>query len=170
MAAINDQFIFEFLNDRNYRVDPTGIIYTCVDLQGRVSNNWRAKRLTNKSGYLSINYKRKSLKVHRIIYCFVHKDLNPNLTINHIDGNPSNNNIANLEQVSQSENNIHRFRVLKRKGVKGFKKITQEIANEIRRLHFQDKVRACDLVRKFKLAKSTIHYILKNITWNPLTQ
>lgn len=44
----------------------------------------------------------------------VHKgDIPPGLTVNHKDGDPTNNRIDNLELATQSEQQLHRFRVLK---------------------------------------------------------
>ena len=54
---------------------------------------------------LTINGKKSSYLAHRLIYQVFH----PNevlLSINHIDGNKLNNNIDNLENISQLENNL----------------------------------------------------------------
>ena len=70
------------------------------------------KPMYNKKGYqyvhLSIN-KKKSVKwyIHRLVgFHFIDNPLNKP-QINHIDGNPSNNNIDNLEWVTNEENQRH---------------------------------------------------------------
>ena len=59
-----------------------------------------------KKGYLSValwkNRKRKDVQIHRLIlYTFIGKK---NLTINHIDKCRTNNNINNLEYLTQKDN------------------------------------------------------------------
>jgi len=59
----------------------------------------------NKDGYYSVSYKGSLYKVHRIIWCLhKQKDLDANLVVHHIDGNPSNNHTSNLEAVIYLEN------------------------------------------------------------------
>lgn len=56
---------------------------------------------------LYINGRRKNLLYHRVI-AEVYIPNPTNLPqINHIDGNPSNNNISNLEWCTAKHNNIH---------------------------------------------------------------
>jgi hypothetical protein len=59
--------------------------------------------------HLKINGKIKLFRVHRIIArCFIENKDNK-AQINHINSNPKDNRIQNLEWVSHSENNIHKF-------------------------------------------------------------
>lgn len=59
-----------------------------------------------KRGYWHIRVNGKSLKLHRVVWALFNKqDLDRNLTIDHIDGNKSNNHPTNLRAVSQAENN-----------------------------------------------------------------
>lgn len=59
----------------------------------------------NKGGYSETRINKITYKNHRLIWCLHNKcDLTNNLVIDHIDGNPSNNNILNLRLVSQKEN------------------------------------------------------------------
>ena len=55
--------------------------------------------------------------VHRVIYAKFGGKLKNDLMINHIDGNPANNNINNLELVTNSVNQLHRYRILKKPGI-----------------------------------------------------
>ena len=59
--------------------------------------------------HLKTNGKIKLFRVHRIIArCFIENKDNK-AQINHINSNPKDNRIQNLEWVSHSENNIHKF-------------------------------------------------------------
>lgn len=61
----------------------------------------------NKAGYWRVRYQRKEFKAHRILWCLYNcVDLSPDMVINHIDGNRSNNSKFNLEAVSTRINNI----------------------------------------------------------------
>lgn len=60
-------------------------------------------------GYKYVYQDNSRLKVHRIAYCvFSGKDLNGDVEIDHIDGNPSKNNISNLRPCNRSENQQNR--------------------------------------------------------------
>lgn len=72
----------------------------------------------NKKGYgrvhLCVNNKKKRLACHRMVaQAFIPNPENKP-EINHIDGNPSNNILNNLEWCTRSENIKHSFHVLKR--------------------------------------------------------
>ena len=70
----------------------------------------RAKQRENLGyKYCGINYNGKVItsRVHRIIAKTFIPTENLNLQINHIDGNKLNNNLSNLEWVTQSENMVH---------------------------------------------------------------
>ena len=67
---------------------------------------------------LQKNNKRKNIQVaHLVAHTFVSGYSDKQNTVNHNDGNPTNNVASNLSWVSQSENNIHSYRTLKKKPV-----------------------------------------------------
>lgn len=53
---------------------------------------------------ISLGYKTKRYKVHRIIWVLFHGSIDENKVVDHIDGNPWNNSITNLRVVSQATN------------------------------------------------------------------
>lgn len=84
--------------------------------------------------------------------------------INHKNGNKTDDSITNLELVTQSKNNIHRFRDLNRAPVKGNTKITQEIAEQIR-IDRQLGMKYKELMFKYNLSKSSISCLINYKTW-----
>lgn len=57
-----------------------------------------------KDQYWVIRIDKKLYLVHRVIWELLFGDLSEDLVINHIDNNPSNNNISNLELCTHSHN------------------------------------------------------------------
>lgn len=53
-----------------------------------------------------------SVPVQRLVWQVNKGDIPPGLTVNHKDGNPSNNRLDNLELATQAEQQRHRYRVL----------------------------------------------------------
>lgn len=111
LYCTNDYEIYNFLNDENYIVFEDGSILTRLTFTGKVSkdNIWRPAG-SKRRGYHTVKYYGKMLQVHRIVYAKFKGKLEQDLVINHIDGNGYNNNVNNLELVTQSRNNFHRFR------------------------------------------------------------
>ena len=62
----------------------------------------KKKQATNKYGYKVTKINGKQEKVHRIVMEAFHGK--SDLTVDHIDGNKENNNLNNLEYVTQAEN------------------------------------------------------------------
>lgn len=79
------------------------------DLAGYVTNE----------GYVSVKVNRKSYLVHRLIY-LMHYGSMPQ-QIDHIDGNPSNNDIKNLREVTGSQNCMNKR--ISQKNTSGYKNI-----------------------------------------------
>ena len=73
------------------------------------------KPVRTEKGYLSVElwegYKRKVMKIHRLVA----KNFIPNprdcKEVNHIDGNKENNHVSNLEWCTRSENLKHAYRI-----------------------------------------------------------
>lgn len=62
----------------------------------------KKKQATNKYGYKVTKINGKQERVHRIVMEAFHGK--SDLTVDHIDGNKENNNLNNLEYVTQTEN------------------------------------------------------------------
>lgn len=157
----NTELIYKFIESGDYNITKDGHIY---------SKATGAEIGYEKGGYKAVSYmsngKKHRLLIHRIVFA-KHSGikLDNKLSLNHKDGNKFNNSIDNLEQVTQAENNLHAFRVLKRPAVYGHCKITKEQAEQIRYLRGKGW-KYEDLMKEFKVGKTTISYVINNKIWN----
>lgn len=88
-------------------------------LEGDKAGAWSASAVKN-NGSWNVSVNKQKLKVHRIIYQLHFNDLTDDYVIDHIDGNPKNNNIDNLRKVTQKINMRNlRKRVDNKSGVTG---------------------------------------------------
>lgn len=80
-----------------------------------IKSNSRRASIGKHAGYLAtglnnhkewqIRFKGKLHKAHRIIMCIKNGNFDSKLVVNHIDNNPTNNKIDNLELCTKAENN-----------------------------------------------------------------
>ena len=155
----NDYLIDEIIVDPKYKICRNGKIFK------KEYGKWKLLELkAENDGYTRIKYKYKNLPYHRVIYRKFNGKLDPLKSVNHKDGNRQNNAAKNLELISHAKNQEHKYRVLKNKPQIGFYKINFEIAETIRKEKKAGKTLK-QLVEKYKLAKSTISYIINNKTW-----
>lgn len=78
------------------------------------------KPIPNGTGYFAVCLRKENktfrLYIHRLVaMTFIEND-NYNLEVNHIDGNKENNRLENLEWVTRSANQNHKYKVLKHSG------------------------------------------------------
>lgn len=82
------------------------------------------KHTETTAGYWRVNISIKNKKYYRFVHRLLAIAFLPNPEnkpyINHIDGNPKNNSLENLEWCTAAENNLHAFRVMGRKPVKSW--------------------------------------------------
>lgn len=121
----------------------------------------------DKKGYYAvIFYDKGKLKRHLVHRLFAQKYIpNPEnkCCINHIDGNPSNNSITNLEWVTIAENNIHASRVLgKNKTRMSLRMFSEETIKEIRKKYIPKVYSYRMLAEEYNTSHVTIIHIIKN--------
>lgn len=86
-----------------------------ISNKGRIINN-RTNRLLKIDDHqkymrVSLGKEKKHYYVHRLVYCTFHNDYDLNgYVIDHLDSNPKNNCLENLEKITHSENNKRRFK------------------------------------------------------------
>lgn len=111
LVCTNDHLVYELINNQNYEVRADGTVWTKITKTGKISihNVWRQAGSARK-GYWTVKYFGTMLQVHRIIFAKFKGPLSFDLVVNHLDDNGYNNLPDNLELVTQSRNNYHRFR------------------------------------------------------------
>lgn len=98
------------LEGEEWKVFPENLNYS-ISSMGRVKNN-RTNRIlhidssqTYNRVSLQVNKKSVHYYVHRLVYCVFYNDFDlDGFVIDHIDANPKNNNLTNLQKITQSEN------------------------------------------------------------------
>ena len=84
-----------------------------ISVRGEIRNA-KTKRVlkaqSNGTGYLRIKIAGSSYNMHRLVAETFIPNLNALPQVNHIDGCKTNNSVANLEWVTQSENIKHAFK------------------------------------------------------------
>lgn len=127
-----------------------------VSNTGKVRNKRSGKILkpfTNSNNHfmvgLSINGNTKRFLVHRLIALVFLQNPKNLPIINHKDGNPSNNNVENLEWCTQKHNIHHSFKT----GLYPIKKVICVETNEVFR-------RAIDAARKFNIHSGPMSRVL----------
>ena len=121
---------------RFVRIDGMLTKYSISNYGNLISYNHGRKKTIKqsicKNGYVYVgiyhNKKIYNTTIHRLMaFAFLNLSENSDLVVNHIDGNKSNNNINNLEIITQSENQIHaiknglRKRTLSKEDVKNIR-------------------------------------------------
>ena len=102
-------------NFNNYYITTSGDVYN--------QNYHRTKKIKkivsakSANGYLHValykNGKRTEKWIHRLVAEAFIPNQSDKREVNYIDGNPTNNNVSNLEWVTRKENAIHAAHVIK---------------------------------------------------------
>lgn len=127
-----------------------------------ISGNYQVVNLTK-------NKIKKQFRVHRLVCeAFIPNPLNKPF-VNHIDTNPANNKISNLEWCTQKENINHSLKLgtMKVHGSdNGNSKLTPENVLQIRKIKSERKISNKEIASMFGVEKSTVGYIIKRKLWN----
>lgn len=113
--------------------------------------------------------KPKRMRVHRLVaMAFISEPPTPKHEVNHKDGDRSNSRVENLEWVTRSENQRHRFDVLGHRSPRGTErkgsKLNEDLVRGIRaRRGSGATIR--ELAREFGVAHSAISNVWTGKTW-----
>lgn len=98
-----------------YEVSDTGLVRSLdfTDSLGRLRRGCVLKHQLDHRGYarvrLSLNDKKKSYRIHRLVAMAFLPNIEGKRTVNHKDGNKENNISSNLEWATDSEQLIHAY-------------------------------------------------------------
>lgn len=158
----------------------------CVGYEGRyeVSNIGRVKSLvtnqllkpaTDKLGRkqvaLSLNSKVKATRIHRLVAKAFISNHENKPQVNHIDNNPSNNCVENLEWCTAKENTQHMLKQNRQNPPNGERQgghvLTEDIVRKIKKLS-KDKT-YYKIGKELGINYATVYDIIKNKTWKHIT-
>lgn len=132
--------------------------------------------LEYRKGYLKVYLgtcggvrKARRLFIHRVVWMAFNGAIPKGITVNHIDGDPSNNRLANLELATYTRQVHHarRLGLAKHPTADGYIKphLTADDVREIRKLREQNGTTYAALADQFGCSTSNIRFIVARKTW-----
>ena len=156
----------------NYYVTEDGHVWS------EYSNKFISE-LPDKNGYLKVRLsstdlpkgKQHAYSVHRLVLeNYRPCDNMENLQVNHIDGDKTNNSVANLEWVSCKENINHAINNGLRAKVNGAATLTEQQVLEIIDLLLSKKYTQSEIGQMYGVHEETIGRIKRKRSWKELTK
>ena len=117
------------------------------------------------NGYLRVNFGKDTQLVHRLAATAFLKPDAARPTVNHLDGDKTNNEACNLAWATLAENNAHSAH--KRLAVNNPKramKLTLEIAQQIREAHAAG-TRSAQIAARFDISPAMVRNIAYGRSW-----
>lgn len=115
--------------------------------------------------------KDRTRTVHRLVAEHFIPNDNPKLTVNHKDGDKTNNRVENLEWVDRSEQMLHAYKLGLKQSAKGTKntqaKLTKEQVEYIRRVYKRQSTEfgTVALAKKFGVSNRVIGLICRGLSY-----
>ncbi len=143
-----------------------------VSTDGRVFRDGQEMKLSpTVKGYMRftarMNGELKSLSSHKCVaLAWIGPPPQGKPYVAHLDGDPSNNHVSNLQWVSQSENEAHKklHGTVRLGDSHQNAKLTSAKVAEARRL-FSEGAAIRALARQFGVAQRTMGYVVHGVTW-----
>lgn len=165
MASGKEKIAFE----RGYRVTSAGSV---IGFRGKPLKPWK-----DKDGYLVFRLGKSdgNILVHRMIayQLFGESLYAPGIEVRHLDGNPLNNVTTNLALGSASDNAMDKKPAVRHRAAKNaasfLRKLTDEQVLSLREERANGATYLV-LCKKYKLAKSTVSYLCRGLTYSELVK
>ncbi len=145
---------------RKKLVKKVGYALTKVRILRRCQVNYPHFTLTNKYG------KKRTELLHRLLaIAFIPNPYNKP-EVNHIDSDPSNFNLSNLEWVTKSENEQHSRIYGSKRPIRGEKNVLCKISYQdvlnVREMYKKGNIKQKELAKMFNITSSRISTIVNN--------
>jgi hypothetical protein len=130
------------------------------------------KQKSDRYGYMTIglrdNKKRKDFLVHRLVANAFIENIDNKRSVNHIDGNKKNNNLSNLEWVTDKENSIHAYKtgLLKLKYGEDSKKSKLKTCDILAIRENKNNISQEKLAKQYNVGQPQIWRIVNRINWS----
>ena len=114
-----------------------------------------------------VDGRQRHVLAHRVIWEYVHGPIaDPNLVINHINNDPADNRIANLELVTQRRNIEHATELgcMSRGETRPLAKLTEDAVREIRRAR-EAGATTVELGKRYGVNSATISRVARGERW-----
>ncbi|MBM0275108.1 HNH endonuclease signature motif containing protein [Micromonospora tarensis] len=167
--AIRDHYDHaqQLIADGTWRVDPhAGLVHGVKGAPFRRTNSW---------GYVQIKFRapedwqtEHTVLAHRVIWEAEHGPLADGLTVNHLNGVKTDNRLANLEAVTQSDNMRHAYRTGLHQPVRSNARLTEQQVRDIYR-RCRTGERDADLAAEYGMKRSAINNIRNGWSWRHVT-
>lgn len=124
--------------------------------------------------YVSLwhNNKRSNAKVHKLMAIAFLGEPKPNMQVNHIDGDKTNNHLSNLEWVTSSTNLRHAYKLGLKQPTRGERHgnvaLSEEKVHWIR--HNRKQMTAAAMARQLGVTRPTVRNVLIGVNWQWLKE
>lgn len=161
--------------DGFYQVSNTGKVRSCCSSHG-TRGKWKLRALSaNHDGYLKVRLIKgsidKTARVHSLVArAFIPNPCNFN-TVNHKDGDKTNNNVDNLEWADRSQQMIHAYKLGLKKPIRGSKNVQAKLSDDdviYIRSHYKPKTRGCSTValgKQFGVSNRVIGLVVRGLSY-----
>lgn len=159
-----------------YQVSNTGRVRSYGGRNGRGKGEWYLRALSkNHDGYLKVRLIQGDKDISQRVHTLVARAFIPNPdnleTVNHKDGDKTNNNVENLEWADRSEQMIHAYKLGLKKPIRGSKNALSKLSDDdVRyiRSHYKPRTRGYStvaLAEQFGVTNVVIGKVVRGETY-----
>lgn len=147
----------QFLSFEDYIVTKDGEVYN-------KRNGHKLKPQINGTGYYRVGIGGKLYFVHRLVAKMYIPNPKNKPQVNHKDGNKLNNNVDNLEWVTNRENTLHAIKT-GLQPIEEKSKVSKLKRSQVKFIKSHDEMTRKELADLFNISENTISDIRNGRTW-----